>query len=209
MKEFRIYFNFKNYGYKYLNSPKIFQFPLGYVKNFLNGEYSNNIKIKKIKDRKYNASFVGEIKQDRKEMCDKFNKILNKTYIVNTKTTWSSVNKLKIQPSELHKIYNDSIFVISGRGNYSLDCFRIYEAIVSGAIPVTVGTKEDIENTFFYENDQMPILYFNNWDEAAIYCKNAIYNEKLENLQNLQDTLISWYRRQISKVQKKLLEILN
>ena len=197
---------FKHYGYTYSNSDKIFDIPLGYVKNFLKGKCSNNIKLKKISERKYNVSFVGEIKQDRKEMCDIFEEILDKTHIITTKTSWNNINKLKITPEELHNIYNDSIFVISGRGNYSLDCFRIYESIISGAIPVTIGTEEEIKNTFSYGNDQLPLLYFPNWQEAAIFCKKSLDNK--ENLQKLQDKLILWYRRQINKIQTKLKETL-
>ena len=41
-----------------------------------------------------------------------------------------------------NNIYSQSIFVFNGRGNVFLDCFRLYEAIIAGAIPVIVGEKE-------------------------------------------------------------------
>jgi hypothetical protein len=35
------------------------------------------------------------------------------------------------------KVYNSSKFVVVGRGHSNLDCFRIYESIVGGALPVS------------------------------------------------------------------------
>ncbi len=32
--------------------------------------------------------------------------------------------------------YKEAKFVLSGRGQLNLDCFRIYEAIIAGALPV-------------------------------------------------------------------------
>ena len=68
------------------------------------------------------------------------------------RTNWSNPNNQTIKPYELFDLYRESLFVPIGRGNISLDCFRIYEAIVAGAIPVMCGTNQEIEMTFnFYK----------------------------------------------------------
>ncbi len=55
-------------------------------------------------------------------------------------------------------VYNDSIFIPNGRGNFTLDCFRIYEAILSGCIPVIVGKNEELDTIFYYNNDKPPFI---------------------------------------------------
>merc|ERR1711862_141764 len=63
-------------------------------------------------------------------------------------------------------IYRDAMFVPIGRGYVNLDCYRIYEAVVAGAIPVVVGPKEEILETFAGHRDP-PFVFAESWDAAA------------------------------------------
>ena len=110
-----------------------------------------NLNVKPILERKYTWSFIGTIKQDRLEIIDKFSKQFNKKFVGNY-----------ILPSDMFTIYNDSIFVPVGRGNSSVDCFRIYEAIFSGSIPVIICTNEEFEETFCFNNDIPPFIHEKN-----------------------------------------------
>jgi hypothetical protein len=88
--------------------------------------------------------------------------------------------------------------VICGRGNCSLDCFRIYEAIVAGAIPVIVGGQDEINRTFYYNNCLPPLLYFSSWEEAVLQCNKLLLEPEV--LQKRQDDLLSWWHGQMASI---------
>jgi hypothetical protein len=51
---------------------------------------------------------------------------------------WIGTNIAGLTPPQMLEIYKQSKFVVIGRGQANLDCFRIYEAIIAGALPVRV-----------------------------------------------------------------------
>ena len=73
---------------------------------------------------------------------------------------------------EMGQIYNNTVFVIVGRGWISLDCFRIYEAIIAGAIPLVVGDPTEISRLFHYNGNVMPLLTADTWDKMLAICQN-------------------------------------
>ena len=215
----------------------VIQMPLGYVSNVLSQRYSLDIKQKPICDRKYCWSFIGQIKSDRELMCNSFEESFSDHampyFIKAGKNSWDMNNQLITQP-DMHDIYCDSIFIPVGRGNHSLDCFRIYEAIVSGAIPVVVGDSNEINTTFYYNNNPPPFLHFTNWVDAANSCKKLLDdsvsiqtpsnmlsisteftretstygNGAYVSLQTIQDDLLKWWRGQITGIQHKISDAL-
>lgn len=188
-----------NHNYNY-SIEKNIQIPLGYCCHFL----ENNVSIKKMNERKFNCSFIGEIKSDRIEMINSF-KFMKSTNIKPVSNQWN-IKKLKYSPAECFNIYNNSIYVICGRGNQSLDCFRIYEAIVAGSIPVIVGNNNEIYKTFYYDGDLLPTIYADSWQNAYEKCNNLLSN--IDELQHYQDTLISWWNRQINKIKTNIKKII-
>jgi hypothetical protein len=89
---------------------------------------------------------------------------------------------------------NNSIFVICGRGNCSLDCFRIYEAIVAGAIPVIVGNLDEIQTTFNYNNNYIPFIHDDSWEKVVVKCNDLLKDyDKLEQIRN---DLKSWWNNE-------------
>ena len=182
------------------------QIPLGYATGFLQQKKSSAIIPKKMIDRSFNCSFIGKVKQDREYMINIFQKNMDKTYFKDVHNDWD-VSKQYYSPSEVYNIYNDSIFVINGRGYHTLDCYRIYETIVAGAIPVIVGEESEINNTFNYKNNVIPFIYCKTWDEAVNKCNNLIND--YEKLQKLQDNLLLWWREQLSSIKENINNILN
>jgi FkbM family methyltransferase len=168
----------------YVYSENTIQLPLAYC---------NDTPIKKpvpkIGDRDLDWSFVGTVKSDRFEMLEKF-KLIENHFIS------SSSSK-----EELIDIYNRSVFVPSGRGNSSLDCFRLYEASMCGAIPVVVGSSEEIQNTFAYE-EKPPWVFAESWDQSVEKCKDLL-NDK-DNLQEVQNDLLFWWNARIHKIQDEV-----
>jgi hypothetical protein len=194
-------YNHPHYNYSNNN----YHLPLGYSKYFTGGNNSLCISKKKIIDREFNCSFIGTIKSDRIKMIDIFKNQMNKTNIMIVENNWD-IDNLPCSPEKCFNIYNNSIFIICGRGNSSLDCFRIYEAIVAGAIPVIVGSINEINITFNYDNNIIPFVHADSWEEAIIICNNLL--KDYSKLQEIQDNLFKWWSSKIifinSLIQNKI-----
>jgi hypothetical protein len=167
----------RQYHHSFYNyTPNTLHIPLGYT----NGCESF------ISQKKYDWSFVGNMKSDRDEMLNVFSQLPNH-FIGND-----------IGKKKMCEIYSQSIFVSCGRGHSSLDCFRLYEASMNGAIPVVVGEEKEIKETFKYEENP-PWIFANTWEEAYQKClSNTISSEEVMN----------WWNRRILKIRSKIEEIL-
>jgi hypothetical protein len=194
----------KNYDYNKYNN--IIQIPLGYMTGMFNNKISKdltlgdknfalNIKLKPISERKYKWAFIGRKKQDRRIILFKFSrKIKEKFYGKN------------IKPSNMFDVYNDSIFIPNGRGNFTLDCFRIYEAILSGCIPVIVGKNDELDTIFYYNNDKPPFIIEETWDNAINKCMYLLDN--IKELENVQQQNYKWLENKIKSIQKLIKDTL-
>jgi hypothetical protein len=89
--------------------------------------------------RRYNWSHVGELggHGDRQKAMHIF-------------SAWNTHKKGRMHKEEMFELYMQSKFVPIGRGQKSLDCFRIYEAIIAGAVPIVVASDVEIKATFSY-----------------------------------------------------------
>lgn len=176
-------FTLRNYFYRdYDDKDNIFHFPLGYISGFIDSK-STNIDIKKSSERSIKWSFVGNIKNiERYEMIEKFKKLDN--YYIDD----------SLHPSKMSKIYLNSIFVPNGKGNTNLDCFRLYEASICGAIPVVVC--KDIE--IWKKIDNPPWIFASDWDEAISKCEQICQNE--QDLNKKQSEVINWWKNNMKNL---------
>ena len=99
--------------------------------------------IPRMQDRSLQWAFVGRLKQDRRTMVDAFSFALNESYHISYDSP----------PAEIWDVYRNAKFVPNGRGNVILDCFRLYEASLAGAVPVVVRSWSEIRVTFYYGGD--------------------------------------------------------
>ena len=143
---------------------------------------------------------IGEVKSDRQHMRDLFEINMPNTNFHYGSTNWGNPLGNDYNPPRLFDIYNDTIFVPNGRGGSSLNCFRVYEAIIADAIPVIVGNEEEVKNTFTFKNGMPPCVYALTWLMAVETC-NILLNDKKE-LQNKQDALLKWYSEIIDYAKK-------
>ena len=155
-----------------------------------------DFKIKPLLERKYAWSFVGNIKKDRPELLNKFSKRFTRKFVGNN-----------IKANDMLNIYNDSIFVPNGRGNVTVDCFRIYEAILSGSIPVIVCNTDEYKNAFYYNNDIPPFIFEKSWDDAVNKCEHLLNN--IELLKIVQQQNYNWLRNKIISVKYTIRSTLN
>ena len=191
-------YNFEKFDYKINNV----QLPLGYVSGFLlNNSFSYSKQTKY--NKKYDFSFIGQLKSDRKEMLNKFSNNFENNFIYTGITNWSKPENQNIKPYEMFTIYKDSLFLPIGRGNRSLDCFRIYEAIVAGSIPVICGPIEEVNVTFKFNNATTPyIIIADTWDKAVLLCKE-LHNDK-DRICNIINSNNRWFQEQIINISKKI-----
>lgn len=174
----------RNYHHQYYNyTNNTIHLPLGYT----NG-------CKKIVNNKvYNWSFIGQMKSDRYEMLECFSKI-NDYYINNN-----------LDKTKMCEIYSKSIFVPCGRGNSSLECFRLYEASMNNAIPVVVGDLNEIKTTFKYQENP-PWVFAESWESAVDICKSLLNNK--DQLTKMQENLSIWWYNRILNIRNKVKEVL-
>jgi hypothetical protein len=194
-------YNFSHYNYSKNN----YQIPLGYSKGFLNGISSNNVNRKAINNRDFNCSFIGENKSDRLEMSNAFKEKMKKSNIIFVNNSWD-ISNLQYTPKQCFDIYNNSVFVLCGRGNKSLNCFRIYEALTAGAIPVIVGSEKEINTTFNFNNKIPPFIFSNTWKDAVIKCNKLLQNHT--NLKKKQNEILKWWNNELLFYRKLLKSVI-
>lgn len=157
---------------KYPTYRNIEYLPLGYNTGFKNNSY-----ITPASERRYLFSFVGDIKnKDGDKMINKMSML--KPHFIHL----SNPDSNKLKPCEIKDIYVESIFVPSRRGFKRLDCFRIYEALECGSIPIIVGDDEEIKNTFKYKQ-YPPWIFCDSWKNARKKCEKLIESKSINTLQ--------------------------
>ena len=169
----------------YVYEDNVIPMPLGYCNDAgIGGRY-----IPKINERNYNWSFIGDMKNDRWEMVNAFYEIEN--YFAGS----------QILKPDMMNIYLDSIFVPCGRGNSSINCFRLYEASMAGAIPICVGSKEEIDLVFKYEENP-PWIFAESWKESVEICKKFLAQKNL--LQEKQFEILNWWKNRIDTIMERI-----
>lgn len=187
-------FPYRSYDTPY---PNVIQMPLGYMRNMLQfdnttlngieaGAYSLN---KKSSQRQFNWSFIGTV-QGHKE----------RSHALSVFKEWEPyVHDAGIGPQKMRDIYNNSKFVLVGRGQANLDCFRIYESLIAGAIPIIVGSKWERERVFEFEGDIPPLLYEDDYPSALRTCRNMT-NERID---EMRLNIYNWYKDRIHLIHKR------
>eukprot|EP00511_Aplanochytrium_stocchinoi_P007362 CAMPEP_0204830008 /NCGR_PEP_ID=MMETSP1346-20131115/8277_1 /ASSEMBLY_ACC=CAM_ASM_000771 /TAXON_ID=215587 /ORGANISM="Aplanochytrium stocchinoi, Strain GSBS06" /LENGTH=385 /DNA_ID=CAMNT_0051960121 /DNA_START=273 /DNA_END=1430 /DNA_ORIENTATION=- len=159
-----------------------------------------------ISKRRFSVSFIGTVRFNRKEMVDAFAQVPHQGPI----GRWNS--------SEVIKVYSNSKFVLNGRGHHSLNCFRLYETFMSGAIPITLGNSVEGAYTYFFgplsdgkprgvDPKTLPWIVVNSYSEGADKVKQLL--DKPEELDMLQNRMMDWWERTICLMRKYIHEALS
>lgn len=99
-----------------------------------NGEYITSIQASRdslkmrTSDRNTTWSFVGSLKRHTRER--------ERQEILMTFKSWGHSVVASVPSPQMREIYNSSRFVLMTRGHANLACFRFFEAMICGAIPV-------------------------------------------------------------------------
>ena len=184
---FRQYYH-PNYDYPDTNN--IIHIPLGYMKGMMEKDWES-VPLKNSSDRKYKWSFIGDVRncRDRKKM----------------KEVMSSIEPYyhgMLDKQEMREIYRNSVFVCNGMGRKQVDCFRLYEATICGAIPIVVCSQEEYDNRFKHM-DSPPWLRFDSWEEARDGCQDLIDNH-MDKLNKMHLELRDWWNNIINKIRSRV-----
>jgi hypothetical protein len=140
--------------------------PLGYSSGFCNG-----LVPRKISERDYSWSFAGQLKGSRYEMLEYAQRIPGGKY--HETSQWNDPNGLTTK--EYAALLSNTVFSPCPIGNFSVDCFRVYESLEAGAIPIieAKGVREAL--TIFF-NPQHIIKY--GIRDQKVWLRNYRYWEK-------------------------------
>lgn len=182
----------------------VMQLPLGYMTEMLRSKYENGTtgdpvlstdaiqwsNMRRTVDRNISWSFLGATRghHDRGKMIEIFR-------------AWTPhIADTGFTPQEMKQVYNSSKFVLIGRGQASLDCFRIYEAIICGAIPVIVGPQWELDQAFAFEGDIPPFLFANEYSDALVACQ-SMSDVQIDTVRN---AITSWYISRIELIKRRI-----
>jgi hypothetical protein len=194
LRQYGIY-PYRSYGNTY---PNVIQIPLGYMRTMF--QYENKTisgleagfhsLAKKSIDRRYNWSFVGTI-DGHKERATAL------SVFRQWDTNFFAVG---MTPQAMRDVYNNSKFVLVGRGQVNLDCYRIYESILCGALPIIVGPKLERERSFEFEGDRPPWIFENSYDDALTRCKNMTEDE----IDTMRVANYNWLQDRINMIKRRI-----
>ena len=72
---------------------------------------------------------------------------------------------------------------------------------MNGAIPVVVGSQDEIEITFKYEENP-PWIFAKTWEDALQQCKSILGS-------NIDNSLVmNWWNQRIQKIKSKINDVL-
>lgn len=112
---------------------KVFTFGLGWKNGFQSVECAP---APDWKDRPHTVSFAGNVHHEmRRDFVAAFDDLPTKKMHL----TFDGFNSTKgLNLAEYRGLMNQSQYVICPIGHFNIDCFRVYEALEAGAVPITV-----------------------------------------------------------------------
>ena len=185
----------RNYMHlNYPNKKNIMQIPSpAWVNKHPIKSYININTIKKSMYRDYIWCFMGSMKShDRVELTESLSQI-NKPYVVfkHAKNSTPTIEEEQI-------IFNNSIFAPCPRGNHSMECCRIYEAVICGCIPILICSS--IEKKVCFDNlNNPPFLCAETPSDAKKLIEKLLKTP--DEISILQHKLIIWWNIYIKKIQ--------
>ncbi len=204
-KAFHVY---RNYFDPRLVSPSISFFSLGYKAHFWDKKESNRFWATPFKadpllitstERKYKWSFVGHVKQDRKEMLD----VLQPIRPNHVFTTTAFAGSDCLTTSQYRDIMLDSVFIPNGCGFASLDCFRVYEALECGCIPIVKRTQKGYPYFDHLLGKGHPLWQVETWKEAL----DRIRDTSEQAIEEARVAAHRWWQEHKKQLQERVVEV--
>ena len=172
-------------------------FALGYKQGFWDSYAGPSPDAISVRDRRLLWAFAGNIdKPGRSEMFRAFRAL--EPHVVHRTAYWNSPDCLSA--AGYRDLLLDSVFAPSPKGTYSLDCFRTYEALEAGCIPIVL--RETAAQPFnYYEKmfaamgfaEPVPFPQVTDWKQGAALVKRA--RRDLESIEQMRLDCHAWWTR--------------
>lgn len=172
-------------------------FALGYKQGFWDEYVGPSPAAIPACDRRWLWAFAGNLERtDRSQMLRAFRSL--EPHAVHRTSHWNSPDSLSTQ--EYRDLLLDSVFAPSPKGTYSLDCFRTYEALEAGCIPIVLR-QTDAQPFNYYEKvfaamgftEAIPFPQVSDWQQAAALVKHA--RRDLASVEGLRVECHGWWTR--------------
>jgi hypothetical protein len=163
---------------KYERARNLIVAPLGVPKHFVRPD-----DLRDIKDRELSWSFLGEVKNpSRRNMIARMNEVSGKSFI-HAISAWNADDSLR--GAAYSGVLADSVFVPSPSANVHCECYRTYEALECGAIPV-------VDTEYYRKAFGAPLpIARPTWEGAADMLNGWL--EDPESLERLQRDCEAWW----------------
>jgi hypothetical protein len=192
---------FRNYWSPVLNRLKdVHFFPLG---DNSAKQYPEIDNLRLSSHREYLWNFLGDAtKADRQLAIQTFSRIFpHKLHLVT-----DFFDPRKLGAMEYREILSKSKFTISPDGNLNVDCFRFWEAIEFGSIPLVINRGNF---KYFQEitKSELPFPTFKSWEDAAKFAENLKNDDDQMNW--LQTSMIKWWQNVKSRLPRDFSHAVN
>jgi hypothetical protein len=179
------------------NPKRVLQLPLGYTEGVKPGKWEYGTS-----KRPYVWSFLGgAAKSSRPEMIKAFLRFTpHLAHITDTGVKVPWVNKL-----EYAEILRNSIFAPSAMGNVNVECYRMYEALECGSIPIL----ERRIGWDYYQGllGDHPLPTFLTWGQAARWVEKILPDTAA--LDDLQKRCVAWWQNHKLKLNGQIRAMLD
>lgn len=186
----------RNFYHSDLDRPGISQMPLGPCRDtrLVEGRRS-------ILKRKNVWSFAGYVTSTRKAMMEALEELTPHVgYAIGGVRTSLPL----LEPDRYSDLLHDSIFAPCPMGNVNMECFRLYEALDSGAIPI-VETRSWL-NYFEKLLGPHPLISVNHWSEAPRLIRGLMADSGA--LVRKQEEICDWWISCQNRLRQNLTGIL-
>jgi GR25 family glycosyltransferase involved in LPS biosynthesis len=173
-------------------SNKIKYMPLGYMTGMLQNrknKSSLDLDLIELNKRKYIFGFIG----NNSEIIKCINKDFNNSNIMSS----------YMDAPDTYKNYSNSIFVACQRYT-TLNVFSIYEACIAGAIPVIVGSEEELEEFKYEENNNW--IFADTWPNALNICAKLLENNS--DLKLRQTAIFNWWKNRVNTIRRDIKQVI-
>jgi hypothetical protein len=192
------YFSPPNLKYKKSKEEEFVRIPLGYKSGMFDATTGESNR----EERNLKWSFFGNLHQGNEDYANAAN---DRQEMISVFKSWQPFEtRSNTDVKQVGKFYSTSKFVPIGRGFFNLECFRIYEAIFNGAIPIVVASENEIQKTFSSGGMSFPegFVFASNWKSALEKAQKLEKDKK--KLNEFQRKSQKWLKDWISTIQDKI-----
>jgi hypothetical protein len=180
------------------DDPRVLQVPLGYVSGLNNGSGVSP----RSSDRKCSFAFLGTMKNDREtEMLPALDELPSPKIIRKTKSFAAATKYFGVFTTI---IYKNAVFVPNPMGNWNPECFRLYDALEWGCIPLMKRYSISRYHAGYHDAlfGRHPIPSFGEWRGAVDFARELLADRAA--LNNIQAEINGWWQGYKSKLKNTI-----